>query len=86
MLYVSKLVLVVLLLVAILVLLLIKLVKHIFNCIFKKNCYKCKHCYLHSVPGYGNGSTYKCDIKEKNRTITTGIDNGYTFCKDYITN
>ena len=74
---------VIFLLVIILIVLAFRFVIYIFNRIFLKNCYKCKHCYLHSVPGYGNGSTYKCDIKEKNRTITTGIDNGYTFCKDF---
>ena len=66
-----------------LMLIVIGLIKHAFDVIFKKHCRKCKHCYLHSVPSVGDGSTYKCDIKEKNRTIRTGIDCEYVFCKDY---
>ena len=60
------------------------LLQHAFNVIFKKNCYKCKHCYLHSVPGCGDGATYKCDITKKNRTIRKRIDNEYVFCNSYI--
>ena len=66
-----------------LLLIIIGLIKHAFDVTFKKRCRKCKHCYLHSVPSVGDGSTYKCDIKEKNRTIRTGKDSEYVFCKDY---
>ena len=66
-----------------LLLVIVGLVKHAFDVTFKKHCRKCKHCYLHSVPSVGDGSTYKCDIKEKNRTIRTGKDCEYIFCKDY---
>lgn len=59
------------------------LIKHWFNVTFKKNCNHCKHCHLHSVPSCGDGATYKCDIKEKNRTIRKNIDNWYIFCKDF---
>ena len=59
------------------------LIKHLFDATFKKNCYRCKHCHLHSVPSYGDGATYKCDIKEKKRTIRKNIDNWYVFCKDF---
>ena len=58
-------------------------IKHLFDVTFKKNCYKCKHCYLYSVPSFGNGATHKCDIKDKNRTIRKNIDNNYAFCKEY---
>lgn len=40
-------------------------------------------CTKYSVPSVGDGSTYKCDISEKNRTIRKGIDSDYKFCKDY---
>lgn len=66
-----------------LLLILIGLAKHAFDVTFKRHCRKCKHCYLHSVPSVGDGSTYKCDIKEKHRTIRTGIDCEYVFCKEY---
>lgn len=66
-----------------LLLIIVGLVKHAFDITFKKHCRKCKHCYLYSVPSVGDGSTYKCDIKEKNRTIRTGRDCEYVFCKDY---
>ena len=59
------------------------LIQHAFNVLFKKNCRRCKHCYLYSVPSVGDGATYKCDITEKNRTIRKGIDSDYRFCKDY---
>jgi len=61
----------------------IGLIQHAFDVTFKKNCLKCKHCYLYSVPGVGSGATYKCDIKENNRTIRTGRDSKYVFCKEY---
>ena len=51
------------------------LIQHAFNVLFKKNCRRCKHCYLYSVPSVGDGATYKCDIAEKNRTIRKGIEN-----------
>ena len=63
--------------------LIILLIKAWFDSIFKKNCRKCKHCYLHSVAGYGGGTTYACDIKEKNRIIRTGIDNEYIKCSEF---
>lgn len=66
-----------------LLLVIVGLIKHAFDVAFKKHCRKCRHCYLYSVPGVGDGSTYKCDIKGKNRTIRTGIDCEYVFCKDY---
>lgn len=67
-----------------LLLIIFGLINHAFNIIFKKNCYKCKHCYLHSVPGCGDGATYKCDITKKNRTIRKRIDSEYVFCGSYI--
>lgn len=78
-----KSIIVVVLLCVALLLIVVGMIKHAFDVTFKKHCRKCKHCYLYSVPSVGDGSTYKCDIKDKHRTIRTGKDCEYVFCKEY---
>lgn len=59
------------------------LIKHLFNVLFKKDCSKCKHYYLHSVTGAGDSATYKCRV-DSYRTIRKHIDSVYTFCKNFV--
>lgn len=59
------------------------LIKHLFNVLFKKDCSKCKHYYLHSVTGAGGSATYKCRV-DSYRTIRKHIDSVYTFCKNFV--
>lgn len=32
----------------------------LFNKLFRKNCFKCKHWYLHNVASFGDGCEFKC--------------------------
>lgn len=51
---------------------------------FKKNCFNCKHWYLHNVPSFGDGHEYRC--KKKNCGTKPPMITGWEWwvkCDDY---
>lgn len=55
-----------------------------YNKTFKKDCFKCKHWYLHNVPSFGDGHEYRCKKKDcgTNPPMITGY-HWYVKCKEF---
>ena len=63
------------------------LIQEFYNKIFKKNCLRCKYCYLADVASCVDGCRYKC-MKHKyealnQRMISSNCRTLYKKCNDY---